>query len=150
MIKNIINCLEIYLKTGEENYSIDEGDISFYNKNETPNNTIIINSFFLKKEYQRCGILKEFIHYLSKRFDEIWFSECNRIMSCILLTTCLDNMYFINRYTGEHYWKKYNKTYNSAECLKINNALLPLKEILKKDFELFNKLSNCDEYRLLL
>lgn len=83
-------------------------------------------------------------------FDEIWITQCNRIMSCILLTTCLDNVYFINRYTGEHYWKKYNLTYNAFECLRINNTLLVLKEILKKDYELFVELANSDEYRGLL
>lgn len=150
MIENIVNCLEIYLKTGERSYSIDEGYISFFNKVETPNNVIIIQSIFLKEEYQRLGIFTKFLNYLSKRFHEIWFTQCNKIMTCILITTCLENKYFINRYTGEIIWKKYNQKYNADECLKINNKMLFLKDILKNDYELFNELSNSnDEYRLL-
>ena len=150
MIENLINCLEKYIKTGERCYSIDEGHISFFNKDETPNNAIIIQSFFLVKDYQRLGILTKFLNYLSKIFDEIWFTQCNKIMTCILLTTSLDNIYFINRYTGEIYWKKYNETYNSDERLKINNTMLVLKDILKNDYKLFNEISNGnDEYRLL-
>jgi hypothetical protein len=146
MIENIVNCLEKYLKTGERSYTIDEGYISFYNKDNTPSNAIIIQSFFLKEEYQRLGILTKFINYLSKRFDEIWFTECNNKMTCILLTTCLDNIYFINHHTGEIVWKKYNETYNSDECLKINNKMLVLKELLKNDYELFNEVSKNDKY----
>ena len=149
MIENLINCLDIYIKTGQRHYLITEGEVHFYNKNDTETGKIIIQGFFLKKEYQRIGILKEFLNYLSLYFDEIWFTQCNPMMSCILLTTCLNDRYFINRYTGEHYWTK-NGNYNSEKCLDINKKLLPLKEILKKDYELFNKMILNDAYRYLL
>lgn len=149
MIQNLVNCLEIYLKTGQRDHLIDEGKIRFYNKDETISGHIVIQEFFLKNEYQRIGILKEFLNYLSLRFDQIWFTECNSIMSCILLTTCLNNRYFINSLTGEHYWTK-NGIYNSEKSLEINKTLLPLKEILKKDYELFKTMISNDKYRCLL
>ena len=147
MIENFIICLNQYIKTGKQNYFINEGEIEFYNKKDTHYNAIIITRFFLKEEYQKIGIL---INFLCKSFDEIWFTQCNAIMSCILLTTCLQNIYFINRYAGEHYWKKYNKTYNSDKCLEINNILLKLKTILKINYEEFAILANTEEYRFLL
>lgn len=71
-------------------------------------------------------------------------------MSCILLTTCLENVYFVNRYTGEHFWKKHNDTYDSKESLKINNTLLELKSILKNNYEKFDKMSKKEKYYYLL
>ena len=76
MIENLINCLEIYLKTGQRRYSIDEGVIEFFDKDQTENNTIIIQTFVLKEKYQKLGILKKFLNYLSERFVEIWFIQC--------------------------------------------------------------------------
>ncbi len=148
MIENLVNCLEISIKTGETFFEYDEGWIGFCV--DVPKNAIMIQSFFLKEEYQRKGILKKFLNYLSKRFDEIWFFQCNYIMTYILLTTCLDNMYFVNRYTGEIYWIKFNETYDPVKCLEINNKLLLLKDLLKKDLKLFiERINTNDDYREL-
>ena len=47
MIDNLVSCVKTYLKTGERNYLIDEGEIEFYNKNDTRDNAICITRFFL-------------------------------------------------------------------------------------------------------
>ena len=91
------------------------------------NDAIGIHSFFLKDEYRNKGILKSFIFYLSERYNEIWFFECNNIMNSILLTMKIDGKFFTNRGTGEHYWIKYDET--RAEY--INTIMIPLKEKLK-------------------
>ena len=105
----------------------------------------MIRQIFLKENYQRKGILTTFLNYLSKRFDEIWFFQCNYHMSFILLTTCLNGQFFVNHYTGEHSWNTNNKIYDHLESEKIYNTLIPLKSILKEDKEKFYNIVNSDD-----
>ena len=69
-------------------------------------------------------------------------------MSCILLTTSLNDRYFINNYTGEHYWKK-SGIYDKNKCEEIYKILLPLRNSLK-DNKNHHDLLVDDKYRLLL
>lgn len=105
MIGNIIEALEEFNQNRKINhfkeYNIEEGRIIFLDSDD---DEIVIHSFFLKPEYQNKGILKSFIFYLSKKYNEIWFVQCNDIMNCILLTMKLEGKYFTNTGTGEHYW----------------------------------------------
>jgi hypothetical protein len=104
MACNLIKCVEEYIITDNTSYVIDEGKLRILP--DTNKNIIVITDIFLKDEYQNKKILNKFLNYLSEQFDEIWFTMCNLKMSLILMTTCLKGRYFVNRYTGEHYWKK--------------------------------------------
>jgi hypothetical protein len=70
-------------------------------------------------------------------------------MGLILMTTKLNDKYFINNYTGEYYWKKNNPDYDFQKNEKIYNCLYPLKYVLKMDDKLFYKLILTDDYREL-
>ncbi len=147
LIINLIECVNRYLITNEREYVIPEGMLRFL---DDPNkNNIYIHSIFLNEEYQKKGILTDFLTYLSDNFDEIWFYQCNEIMGTILMTTKLYDKYFINRYTGEYYWFKHNKRYEEEniiyDSLKYQNicdTLKPMKNIMKKDIDLFYSVIN--------
>jgi len=111
----------------EKNFTFNEGKIIFFYDDTCQTNCIYVHGFWLNKEYQRLGILTNFLTYLSNQFDEIWIFQANFLMSCILLTTQIDGKYFINNYTGEHYWKKYNNNYDHEKALNIANILKPVK-----------------------
>jgi hypothetical protein len=148
MIENFIDCVEKFIQTKRTTqYFIEEGEIEFfYNNNENTKlyNVIMIRRIFLKEHYQKKGILTNFLNWLSEKFDEIWFLQCNCHMSFILLTTHLNGRFFVNRLTGEHYWSKNDKSYNHLKSEKIFNTLVPLKPILK-DKEKFYKIINSND-----
>lgn len=146
LISNLIECVNKYVNTGETLFTIPEGIIRFLTISEK--NIIYIHSLFLNNEFQNKGILTKFLEYLSQNFDEIWFCQCNPKMGLILMTTKLNDKYFINNYTGEYYWKKNNPDYDFQKIEKIYNYLYPLKNVLKMDDKLFYKLISTD-YRKL-
>lgn len=147
LISNLIKCVNDYVNTGETLFTIPEGMLGFLTVSDK--NIIYIQSFFLNDEFQNKGILTKFLEYLSKNFDEIWFCKCNAVIGLILMTTKLNDKYFINNYTGEYYWKKNNSNYDFEEIKKIYDYLYPLKNVLKIDKQLFWKLTLTDDYRHL-
>jgi hypothetical protein len=137
LINNLINCVNEYVNTDETLFTIPEGIIKFLI--DSNKNIIYIHSFFLNAEFQNKGILKNFLKYLSENFDEIWFCQCNYVMGLILMTTKLDDKYFINKYTGEYYWIKNNPNYDFQKIKQIYDYIYPLKNVLKLDKNLFYK-----------
>ena len=130
MIDNLIACVEKFLRSGELSHVFAEGELVFLAASDR--NQIFINKIYLNNKYQNKGILTMFLKYLAEHFKGIWFFQCNEFMSFILLTTCLDGKYFVNRYTGEHYWIKNNKNYDAEKSEQIYAELLTLKESLQK------------------
>lgn len=147
IIDNLIECVDKYLNTGELLYTIPEGHLKFISDSNKKN--IHIHCIFLIDKFQNKGILTEFIKYLSVKFDEIWFYQCNVKIGLILMTTKLDDKYFINNYTGEYYWIKNNNNYDALKAKQIYDILYPLKTILKTDKKLFYYLVNTSFYREL-
>lgn len=104
MVDNLIKCVEEYIDTDEISYYIDEGELHLLPN--TNKNIIIISGIFLNPEYQNKKILKNFLIYLSEKFDEIWFIIFNLKMSLILMNTCMKGKYFVNCNTRDYFWKK--------------------------------------------
>ena len=128
---SLIKIVTDHVLTNKRDYTFNEGHIVFLPRDKNMNE-IYIRTFMLEPEFQQKGILTAFLKYLSDNFDEIWFFQCNNMMSCILLTTSLHNKYFTNRYTGEWYWKKNeDQRYVCDEAERIANILLPLRSLLR-------------------
>lgn len=102
----IKDTLKEFLLSGITEYECVEGQIIYFDMGRS--DTIGIYGFFLKPEYIKKGIFKEFLDNIISNVEirEIWVFQPNFVVCTILQTTMFQGQYFTNLMTGELVWER--------------------------------------------
>ena len=145
--ENLIECLEVFIATKNTEFHFTQGKIKFFNYKEE--DTICIYGIFILPEYQKCGIFGNFIRYLTSRYNTIYIFQASATLSCILLTTKIKDIYFVNCFTGEHRWSRV-LPYDAKKSEEIAKLLIPLKQLMKENHAEFLNLVHEYPYRVVV